>query len=144
MKIIVDSNIVFSALLNSKSNIGDLILNLRFNLDFYAPHFLLKEIDKHNKKILAISKLPEDAILEIKFRLFKRIQLVDETIIPKKIWIQADKLVNNIDDNDLNFVALAIYMKGHLWTGDKALYEGLRKKKFRNILSTKEMDSLKL
>ncbi|OFY93633.1 MAG: hypothetical protein A3K10_02745, partial [Bacteroidetes bacterium RIFCSPLOWO2_12_FULL_31_6] len=140
MKIILDSNIVFSAILNPQSKIGDIILNLRLDLDFYAPHFLLKELDKHNKKLIAISKTTEDSILEIKYRLFKRIQFIDESIISKKIWSRANILVKNIDEDDLSFVALTIYMNGYLWTGDKVLYDGLKTRSFKSVLNTKEID----
>lgn len=59
MKIIVDTNIAFSAILNTKSVIGDLILNSNNIFQFWSCHYLLNEIDKHWDKLLKISKLSE-------------------------------------------------------------------------------------
>ena len=52
MIIIVDTNVVFSALLNSKSNIGRLILNNYFDVHFISVEFLKHEIDLHWKNYL--------------------------------------------------------------------------------------------
>ncbi len=45
MIIIVDSNIAFSAILNTQSIIGDLILNSNNIFQFRSCHFLLSEIE---------------------------------------------------------------------------------------------------
>lgn len=50
MKIIIDTNIVFSAILNTQSNIGDLILNSDNIFQFWSCHFLSEETDKHWNK----------------------------------------------------------------------------------------------
>jgi predicted nucleic acid-binding protein len=55
MKIIVDSNIVFSAILNSQGKIGQLIINGIKYFEFYSIGLLKEEITKHKPKILAIS-----------------------------------------------------------------------------------------
>ena len=44
MRVIVDANIVFSGILNSKGKIGDLLINSRKHLEFIAPDFLREEI----------------------------------------------------------------------------------------------------
>lgn len=46
MKIIVDTNIIFSAILNSQNTIGQLLLRPN-QLQFYSPHFLQIEIQNH-------------------------------------------------------------------------------------------------
>lgn len=46
MNLVIDTNIVFSAILNPNSNIGDLLLNFQNKVSFYAPEFLLVEIEK--------------------------------------------------------------------------------------------------
>jgi len=42
-----------------------------------------------------------------------------------------------LDDTD--FLALTKYLKGYLWTGDKELYNGLKKKNFKRIDNTAEL-----
>jgi predicted nucleic acid-binding protein len=57
MKIIVDTNIVFSALLNSNSHIGQLLLDSRNYFEFYSCKYLQKELFNHFHKIRAYTKL---------------------------------------------------------------------------------------
>ena len=47
MKIIVDSNIVFSAMLNKQSVIGDVLLNSQEYFEFYTFEYLREEIANH-------------------------------------------------------------------------------------------------
>jgi len=50
MRILVDSNIAFSAILNSNSKIGTIILYPKTQLNFYSTHQLLEEIEAHKEK----------------------------------------------------------------------------------------------
>lgn len=59
MKIVVDTNIVFSAILNSSRDIGKvLILYGRF-FEFYSCDFLREELILHHKKLIKLTKLSE-------------------------------------------------------------------------------------
>jgi len=66
MKIVLDSNIVFSALLSSDNKFKYLIYNKQFNL--FSCNFLFVEIFKHKVKIESISKLKEKALKKKEFR----------------------------------------------------------------------------
>ncbi len=57
MIIAVDTNIVFSAILNTNNTIGDLILNSQNIFQFQSCNLLLSEIDNHWGKLKKISKL---------------------------------------------------------------------------------------
>ena len=46
MIIVVDSNIIFSGILNAKGTISDLLLNSQ-HIDFCSPSFLLEELENH-------------------------------------------------------------------------------------------------
>jgi len=50
-KIVVDSNIVFSALLNTNSRIGQILINRKDYYDFYSPEYVRFEIFNHKEKI---------------------------------------------------------------------------------------------
>jgi predicted nucleic acid-binding protein len=52
MIIIIDSNIVFSAILNSQSKIGQLIINSSNIFRFYTVSLLKDEIERHKDKLL--------------------------------------------------------------------------------------------
>ena len=60
MKIVVDSNIVFSAILNTKSKIGQLIINGSKYFDFFTIGLLKEEIKNHKDKIIEVSKYSND------------------------------------------------------------------------------------
>jgi predicted nucleic acid-binding protein len=47
VKIVVDTNIIFSALLNSDGLIGDLLFNSYGIFIFYSCNYMRKEIEKH-------------------------------------------------------------------------------------------------
>lgn len=63
MKLIVDTNIVFSAILNSSSNIGKILISESSNR-FYTCGFLLDEIFSHANKLKKATKL-DDVDLKI-------------------------------------------------------------------------------
>ena len=65
MKIIVDTNIVFSAILNVNSRIARLLIQAPSSIEFYSCDFLEYEIQKHKNKLLKITKLSETELLEI-------------------------------------------------------------------------------
>jgi predicted nucleic acid-binding protein len=48
-------------------------------------------------------------------------------------------LVKNIDKKDLLFVALSIQTGFKLWTGDKKLMEGLKRKGFNLTIDTRQL-----
>ena len=47
MRLIVDANIVFSGILNTKSKIGHILINEKNHFQFIAPDFLRIEIRNH-------------------------------------------------------------------------------------------------
>jgi predicted nucleic acid-binding protein len=63
MRIIVDTNLVFSAILNTKSTIGDLLLNSGHTFDFYSCYYLWTEINIHRDKLQKISKMTEKELV---------------------------------------------------------------------------------
>ena len=139
MKIIVDTNIVFSAILNSQGKIGQLIINGSKFFTFYTVGLLKDEIGEHKEKILKISGFANDQFIKSYETITKRITFVDEILISDKELIKALDLVADIDENDALFVALTNHLNGKLWTGDKKLIAGLQRKGYSKTLSTDEL-----
>lgn len=139
LKIVVDTNIIFSALLNTNGTIGDLLFNSDHLFEFYSPSYMRYEIEKHWVKLKKISKLSDENLLESKYLVFYKIDFINEEIIPTKIWQNSEKIVEKIDIDDIDFVALTAFLKAYLWTGDKILYNGLKLKKFNRIYSTSDL-----
>jgi len=142
-KIIVDTNIIFSCLLNSQGTIGDLIFNSETVFDFYSNQYMRYEIRKHWQKLLKISKLTDTELQTAYETMLTKLTFVNEELIPQRDWQKAEGVVTDIDIDDTDFVALTRYLKGSLWTGDKPLYDGLKAKRFRTVYNTQDMIKLR-
>ena len=101
------------------------------------------EIEMHWDKLKRISKLSDIDLEESRFKVFSKINFINEELIPEKTWLSAEELVEDIDIDDSDFVALTKYIKGYLWTGDKELYNGLKRKKFQSSLQHYRINRLK-
>jgi predicted nucleic acid-binding protein len=139
MNFVIDTNIVFSAILNPDSPIGQIILNGSKYFHFSSISQLKEEIDKHEDKILNISGLNKKDYYKIYGLIKSKIKFVNQLLINPDCYYQADKLTKGIDPDDILFVGLAMQLKCKLWTGDKKLIEGLQEKGFHQIISTDEM-----
>lgn len=121
--VIVDTNIVFSALVNKNSTIATLLL--RSEQPLLMPKYGFVELFKYKEKICAVSKHSQDEVLELLYELIRHIDFFDENSISTEALQKAWALVKEVDAKDLLFVALTIEMDGLLWTGDKQLKMGL-------------------
>ena len=139
MKIIIDTNIIFSCLLNSNNEFSKIIFFPNENIDFYSCSFMLDEISKHWDKLKKYSKLDDKLLHAIYLKILSRINFINESFIPSEIWMESERNISNIDINDIDFVALTYYLKGSLWTSDKKLLEHLRKINFVDVISTSEL-----
>ncbi len=136
MKIVVDTNIVFSAILNSQSWIGQILLYSDKTIKFYSPRFLQTEIQNHRQKIKKHTNLSDSEIDELLDALYAKITFISEEFIPQEILIAADKLTKDVDYDDVMFVALSINFRCKLWTGDKILMNTLKQKGFKRFITT--------
>ena len=139
MKIIVDANIVFSAILNTNSKIADLLLNSKGKFDFLAPDFLQTELRKYHSKISKITKLSISDVENIESKITKPILFMSGIHIPETKWIKAENLAKDIDVKDTPYIAFSLFYSCRIWSGDKALRMGLENKGFKNIISTEEL-----
>lgn len=139
MKIVVDSNVVFSAILNQSGKIGQLLIFSRRYFEFYAPNLLKAELKRHKDKILEISGLSENEFEDLKEEVFECINFVSEEQIPYNYWHEAIPIVREVDMDDIAFVTLSEYIDARLWTGDKRLLESLKGKGSPRGISTDEL-----
>jgi predicted nucleic acid-binding protein len=143
VRIIVDANIVFSAILNTNSKIADILMNSNKIFDFIAPDYLQIELRKYHFKISKISNLTVREIENIERKITKPIVFMSGIHIPENKWIIAEKMVVDIDSKDTPYVAFSLFYKCKIWSGDKVLRKGLEKKGFKNIISTDELFEIK-
>lgn len=116
MKLVLDSNVLISALM--KDSVSREILLLPF-LEFLLPEYALEEIKKHKDLISQRSALRDDEIDVILGLLLNSITVVPSSKI-RKFLSQAKKAIGHIDERDIPFVALAYSMPNDgIWTNDK-------------------------
>jgi predicted nucleic acid-binding protein len=142
VKIVVDTNIVFSAILNSRSKIGKILINSKDHFQFYTCDFLRTELLKHRSKLLELTKLESEELEELEFIVTEKISFINEALLPAKIIVISENLLADIDLNDTPFLALSKHLKAKLWTGDKKLSLGLQRKKFKDIITTSQLSEL--
>lgn len=130
MRIVIDTNIVFSIFLSNKSRFRDIFFDNE-NI-FYAPSKMLIELFSHFDKIHKYSKLNQSDFLMLIYEVITKINFIEENSIPNKIYLTAIDLCKDYDITDTPFVALSIYYNAKYWTGDK-IKDYLKEKGFKNI-----------
>jgi len=143
VNLIVDANIVFSGILNTNGKIGDLLINSSNYLHFIAPEYLRKEIKNHYSKLAKIAHLNDSQIQEAEFQIYKDIKFISEEQIPIPTWVAAERLVHDVDPNDIAYLAFSLHFNCKIWSGDKRLTSGLLKKEFSDILDTESVYDLR-
>lgn len=116
--------------------ISDLIFNSHGILNFFSPESIEEELLRHRAKLAYYSKLSANEIDKLYNSLIKRIEVINLSAVSDESWKKAVELVKEIDEFDAPFLALTIELKAILWTGDKKLISGLKKKGFDAIIST--------
>lgn len=142
MKLIVDTNIVFSGILNSDSNIGKILINSKSYFEFYSVNFLNAELFKHRNRLRKLTGLSEEELTELINLVTNKITFIDEEIISEEFIQTSAKLISDTDPADIPFVALTMFVKGKLWTGDKMLINVLREKEFNDVMNTRDVFKL--
>jgi predicted nucleic acid-binding protein len=56
MRIVIDTNIAFSAILNTNSTIARIILHPKSPINFYSTDLLKAEISEHKNKLQRLAK----------------------------------------------------------------------------------------
>jgi predicted nucleic acid-binding protein len=144
LRIIVDANIVFSGILNTKSKIGDLLINSYKHIEFIAPDFLRVELRKNYPKLSSISKLSSEQITDLEFQVCNDIQFLSEEQISPENWKTSYEIVKDIDEKDTIYIAFSKQFNCKIWSGDKKLILGLAKKGFDNFISTDELLNIRV
>ena len=134
MKIIIDSNVLFSALIKD-SHTRRLILE--YDRQFLFPDFIFRELENHKEELLKKTGLNSSSFEQLLGIILRKVQIVpDEKIKPYKN--EALRIVEQIDPDDAVFVACALaYPNSIIWSDDKAL------KRTGLVLTTKEITTTK-
>lgn len=135
MDLVIDTNRLIAGLLKSSTS-RDIILNDRFH--FYAPDFLLIELEKHRDFLEARARITSD-----EFDTIFQILLEKITVMPfeefKDDFHRAMEIMKTVDETDSAFLAVGMYLKlDGIWTEDK----DFKKQDILKVYSTKDLLSL--
>lgn len=139
MNLVVDTNIIFSTMLNPHSAVGEILMNIQDQFIFFAPELLKEELKRYAPKVSAYSELNEEDLDRVEELSFSTINFVSEEMISEESWIKAYSLTKDVDEDNTPFVALGIEPNAKLWTGDKVLSKGLSKKGSNITISTTDL-----
>ena len=134
MRIVLDSNVFFSALIKDSFTRR---LILEYNNTFLFPEIIFKELIKHKDILLKKSGLNQKDFSTLITLLLTKVELVEESDLHKHKE-EALNIVKNIDVNDVLFIACALaFPNSILWSDDKAL----KKQSNVKVIGTNEIHS---
>lgn len=139
MNIVVDTNIVFSAMLNTNSLIASILTDHSNNLNFQSPGYLLVELSEHRDKLTKIIKINDDEFNELLKLVTQNVTFIQEDKISSFNWIEAERLTKPVDSDDIAFIALSLELKCPLWTGDKKISKAISEIKILNTNEVREL-----
>lgn len=135
MLIVIDSNVLFSALIKDSTTRR---LILEYTGLFLFPEFIFEEMEKHKDELLKKAKMGEKEFNQLLELLLARVLIVPNTILEKH-YAAAFELVKDIDSDDLIFFACALNYPGSIiWSDDARL----KKQSKIKIINTSEMVSI--
>ncbi|MDD4983642.1 MAG: PIN domain-containing protein [Candidatus ainarchaeum sp.] len=133
MDLVIDTNILISALISSNGKIRELIFSDKFKL--FAPEYVFLEIYEHKQEIIKKAELSESEFELALSVLFTKIIITPSEEI--KVFSEKAKQVCP-DFDDWPFFALAILKNIPLWSDDK----DLKQQDVIKVMSTKEIIAL--
>jgi predicted nucleic acid-binding protein len=132
MKIVLDSNILFSAMIKDSTTRR---LILEYEESFYFPEYIFSEMEKHIDVLLKKSNLTETEFKTLLNLVLDKVKIVPNELTEPNVE-EAFKLVKEIDPDDTIFIACVLTYPGSvLWSDDKRLKEV----KGITVYTTKEM-----
>jgi predicted nucleic acid-binding protein len=134
-RVVVDTNIFFSALMSAESSFTKTML--RLENEFFVCETTLVKIFNHKEKLIRASHLTSDDMARLYHILVKRVQIYKEDLIGPENWKTAYEMCHDVDETDTPHVALVLELNAVLWTGDKRLKEGLKDKGFKDFFVPK-------
>ncbi len=117
IRIVVDSNIIFSLIIKGKSS-AYLDIFLNDDIEAYAPEDVIREFRIHRRTLKNKSEDFERGV----FLAFSFVR-----IIPREFYLdtieRAYSICRGFDEKDSPFVGLALKLEIPIWTNDKGILE---------------------
>lgn len=114
MKLVVDANILFSALIKESTTRW-----LLFHLDaeLVVPEFIFEEIKKYQPVIMKKAKLQEQEFLSLLQTIKQRLIILSDDVTVGRLE-EARAVMKEIDEKDSAFLAAALASGANLWSDD--------------------------
>lgn len=135
MKIVIDSNIIFSALISGK----EIYIDIFKTNDVFIPDVVFTELNKYEARLIKKTKLKKNEFGTFVKILFEEITVIPKFAISSDNWHKAYDICSAIDEKDTPFVALSLELEIPLCTNDKKLHEKLQEKGFGNFVTVEEL-----
>ena len=142
MIVLVDTNIIISALINPKGTEFSILTKRYSDVEFISSSLLVDEFLRQMSRVVAASGKTREALHKTFTEITRTLFLINIMELDESSLSEAARLIKGLDKDDYSFVAIAIYFNALLWTGDLKLYRGLRRKGFNNIITTKELKEI--
>ena len=119
MKLVVDANVVISALI-ADSKTRELIVTLE--PDLLTPEFVHDEIENYGELIVEKSGMTPDRVAQFVDLLFQYIEAVPASEFYPYIE-EADAAIGDTDPDDVLYVACALTTDANIWSDDSDFKE---------------------
>lgn len=118
MRLVVDTNILLSALLTDSATRRLFVLGKH---DLYYPIEALRELEMCERAFIKRGRVDEDEFNRVKEKLLRGVQLISVKNFPEVRKV-ATKIMQTIDSEDAMFVAVALIVPDcKIWSNDKHL-----------------------
>jgi predicted nucleic acid-binding protein len=142
MVVVVDANVILSAIVNTHGNIATLLITNSSIVDFVIPEFSLVEIKEKEKKLYFSQKVSSAIFNENLQSFLSCLTVVGDEQIDEEYFKAAYALTKEVDPKDTMYIALTMALDALLWTGDLKLFRAIRKKGFNQVINTKELQQI--
>lgn len=132
VKLVVDANRIFSALIKRGFTLDLLRMLSKLNIELVVPQYLFEEIEKRENKLLKYSKLSKP---ELEFVL--KLILENLKVFPKSEYEKFFEVAKLLAPHpkDVPYFALALALNCPIWSDEKAF----KKQSKIKVFSTKEL-----
>ncbi|MDO5522641.1 MAG: PIN domain-containing protein [Bacteroidia bacterium] len=108
-------------------------------IQFISPDYIYHEIHKHLPEIIQKTGITKQAAGKTLKNITKNVTFYAADDVPTHLFQEAVQIVRDIDIDDAPFVALHLFKRHKIWTGDTALINGLKNKGYNICITTQEL-----
>jgi len=131
MRLVVDSNILFAALIRD-SAVRHLFLHI--DAELFLLNLNFEEVNEHKHELIRKSRSGEDSFRILFEALSSKCKILDDGFILDKMD-EAEKIMDKVDPDDTPFIAAALAIDAGIWSDDSHF----KKQKTVTVMTTKEL-----